>query len=1144
MLENITKNLEKNDKQQNTIQTTSNSENQESIQKTLLKHQKKIEFECNKIQKQIYQEKSSHKRIKLANTILEIDPQFVEAIIVLGNEAKQPKQALKYFQKAVNISQQKIEEEILHKKIELFWFDPKTRVYMKSKYAFAWCLWKGCNRKEEALKEYYELLSLSYIDLMGIRHYIVTILLEFNRFQDVELIIKQYANDLSTTWKYTTALLNMKKVCDFLESRQKQTDENFANTLNINKISPKEKLLSLVELAALDQLSDLSDKNLETMIFTANNNLKEAFQFNIHVPLFLLGKSNLPVNLPKIKNYSKENEAIEYVWHHFAHWYKNPYFITWLDIAFNLYTSQKHYNINHVQIASQNFPSLPPLVNPKEINFSQIDKNFYNDPFFQFHDQPPEELQKPIQFLTELSAIRSKYFQTKFMDFISTIEEGLVITPPKQKIVNEENIEMDEKNTKQIMREEIEELDKVKDDPQKFLENIFAFLNNISNMEQNKNQEPEIEKIFKQIMQESDESISKRRKKANPNISKYEYEYTNSGDDEKELSSDFESQDLDLDHVSFAEETDRFFHLNQKAKLQVDGDDYDYEYEYDDDYDYDDYNGNDYDVNQTRFTMFYGISDGDDDDDNDDNIDNIDIDIDINDIKEYQYSNSEDDFDQEIENENFLDIRNETEILNKILENNFNEPIQENPNEEKQNDSDLDDHFESEDESNLINLSLLDQALEFKQTGNEFFKQKDWENAIFYYTKSLRIAPLEFHKERSVILANQAACFLQLQDYQRVIQLCNLSLHLNPEYLKARFRRAKAYYLTNKPSFAEQDLVFILQKDQNNKDAQKLLIEVQNKIKEEEQVQNEQKKKIFELQTKFWDSITTPKDIIFEFIKNNFNQFALEKLLQILPKEIFQSLSNIFHTKKTKIFNILSHKFKKETTKNILENIDNLDLHNNPVFSLPFYKQFDIVLLSQNPKIIEIENENENEIKNENESESENENENENENLSKKFNESKDSSESEIDYYFTISNLENVKLEDFLHLLSQLYEISNPSIKPIQNFKKPKMEDQKNIKIPKNFPQDIQNILYQKHEEVISRKLKLEKISSEEYEIYTAFIITISKLFILQISNLYQKLKGKNGQDKIRRGKKKKKKQKEKKQKQENFGNSKERGKI
>eukprot|EP01156_Anaeramoeba_ignava_P017243 Anaeramoba_ignava/a656988_4.p1 GENE.a656988_4~~a656988_4.p1 ORF type:complete len:133 (-),score=54.36 a656988_4:14-388(-) len=124
---------------------------------------------------------------------------------------------------------------------------------------------------------------------------------------------------------------------------------------------------------------------------------------------------------------------------------------------------------------------------------------------------------------------------------------------------------MDEKNTKQIMREEIEELDKVKDDPQKFLENIFAFLNNISNMEQNKNQEPEIEKIFKQIMQESDESISKRRKKANPNISKYEYEYTNSGDDEKELSSDFESQDLDLDHVSFAEETDRFFSFKSKS---------------------------------------------------------------------------------------------------------------------------------------------------------------------------------------------------------------------------------------------------------------------------------------------------------------------------------------------------------------------------------------------------------------------------------------------------------------------------------------------------------------------------------------------------------------------------------------------------
>lgn len=55
------------------------------------------------------------------------------------------------------------------------------------------------------------------------------------------------------------------------------------------------------------------------------------------------------------------------------------------------------------------------------------------------------------------------------------------------------------------------------------------------------------------------------------------------------------------------------------------------------------------------------------------------------------------------------------------------------------------------------------EAESLKQAGNDFFKNGEYVSAISQYTQALRICPLAYSKERSILYANRAAAKAKCQ---------------------------------------------------------------------------------------------------------------------------------------------------------------------------------------------------------------------------------------------------------------------------------------------------------------------------------------------------------------------------------------------
>jgi len=111
---------------------------------------------------------------------------------------------------------------------------------------------------------------------------------------------------------------------------------------------------------------------------------------------------------------------------------------------------------------------------------------------------------------------------------------------------------------------------------------------------------------------------------------------------------------------------------------------------------------------------------------------------------------------------------------------------------------------------------------QFKGRGNDFFKQREWESALEEYNSGLRICPLMYADDRSVLYANRAAVRLKLEtqeERENAVLDCGKALELNPKYLKARLRRAQTYELLEKLENALEDYQEALKQDPGNREA-------------------------------------------------------------------------------------------------------------------------------------------------------------------------------------------------------------------------------------------------------------------------------------------------------------------------------------
>ncbi|TFK94731.1 40S ribosomal protein S7 [Polyporus arcularius HHB13444] len=141
-------------------------------------------------------------------------------------------------------------------------------------------------------------------------------------------------------------------------------------------------------------------------------------------------------------------------------------------------------------------------------------------------------------------------------------------------------------------------------------------------------------------------------------------------------------------------------------------------------------------------------------------------------------------------------------------------------------------------------------AQNFKEQGNEYFKGKRYREALGFYTQGVDAKP-EDKALLEALLCNRAACNLELHNYGSVLRDCSKAISINPQSSKAYYRSALALVALERYEEALDCCDRCLQFDQGNKGvravrekAAKLKEEKDRKERErQERIRQEQLKK-------------------------------------------------------------------------------------------------------------------------------------------------------------------------------------------------------------------------------------------------------------------------------------------------------------
>ncbi|WOH12108.1 hypothetical protein DCAR_0831607 [Daucus carota subsp. sativus] len=120
---------------------------------------------------------------------------------------------------------------------------------------------------------------------------------------------------------------------------------------------------------------------------------------------------------------------------------------------------------------------------------------------------------------------------------------------------------------------------------------------------------------------------------------------------------------------------------------------------------------------------------------------------------------------------------------------------------------------------NLDSPIFLKRAHELKEEGNKKFQAKEYVSALEQYDNALKLIP-KTHPDRAVFHSNRAACLMQMKpiDYETVIAECTMALQVQPQFVRALLRRARAYEAIGKYEMALQDVQELLGADPNHGD--------------------------------------------------------------------------------------------------------------------------------------------------------------------------------------------------------------------------------------------------------------------------------------------------------------------------------------
>lgn len=163
-------------------------------------------LKANELANEAWNTKSFNKRLKLAREALKISERCAEAYIILSfDNSLSDKQQKEMAQKAVELSANNINEEILERYKESFLDFDLTRTYFSSKYRLGILLW-NMKEKQAAIKEFLDLIEVFPKDSLMVRSFLMSWLIEENMDKELEMLLDKYKGDYLSSTRFTKAL--------------------------------------------------------------------------------------------------------------------------------------------------------------------------------------------------------------------------------------------------------------------------------------------------------------------------------------------------------------------------------------------------------------------------------------------------------------------------------------------------------------------------------------------------------------------------------------------------------------------------------------------------------------------------------------------------------------------------------------------------------------------------------------------------------------------------------------------------------------------------------------------------------------------------------------------------------------------------
>ena len=222
---------------------------------------------------------TKRRRVALAGKALASSPLCADAYVLLAEEtAGSVSEALDLYRKGVEAGELAIGKDAFERDVGHFWGLLETRPYMRARSGLAQALWVFGER-EDAIAHYHDMLRLNPNDNQGIRNLLAACCVEMERYDELDVLLEDYAGDRSAAWTYTGTLAAFRRTGDTQRSR---------------------------------------------------NLLAKAIQSNRHVPPLLLGRPKLPRLSPDYITMGGNDEAIEYVREFGPGWRRTPGAVAWL----------------------------------------------------------------------------------------------------------------------------------------------------------------------------------------------------------------------------------------------------------------------------------------------------------------------------------------------------------------------------------------------------------------------------------------------------------------------------------------------------------------------------------------------------------------------------------------------------------------------------------------------------------------------------------------------------------------------------------------------------------------------------------------------------------------------------------------------